>query len=266
MRVISYFGLPSSETFIAHLAEIRAAGFDTVLLCVPWLYATDSDHLSTVRNMIAVTRHAGLAVWADPWGLSGMDGEADPDPYGDPDRAVSEWLDTIGNAPPESRPDAVFLDNPHALDPPHQADTHLIASWGARAKGYGMGCQVCLSADRHRNDRAKFERVARLDVVDGVWVDVNAPGRPDGFDFEGWVGNWADGMAGIAHATGKPVGAFVPGYGIPVGQEDLPVRAIQVAIARGVEHVGLWWIGWSGPQPTPGGPVYRREVWDGFGE
>lgn len=262
MRVISYYGLPSGDVYSTHLAEIKAAGFNVVVLCVPEHYA--ADHLPAVRDLIAATKRTGLECWADPWRVGGVfDGEAPFEPGQDPDAMVCWWIDQVGSAPEESRPDAIFFDNPWP------SDVHSIAAWAARAKGYGISSQICLSADRHRDDLLRDDlgrhgEVARLAVVDGCWADAYALCPDQLKNPLDLVGAWAGRMASIAAATGKPCGVFTQGFGLDPGHEDLPVRAAEVARSRGIDHLGFWWLGWA--DDDVGGIRYGRGPMERFSE
>jgi hypothetical protein len=246
------------DAYAAHLDEMRGMGFCTVVLCVPEHYVTYS--LPAVQDIIRATHAAGLACWADPWAVAGVfDGEAPHAPTGDPDAVVRAWIDAVGNTHPSERPDAVFLDNPHPADPAR------IAAWAAQARGYGMGCQVCLSAVRHAGDLELFRRVAALDGVDGIWTDPYCldRARAAAFDVEGFVGGWARDLAGIGAEAGKESGVWVQGWGLPAGVEVLPVRAARAALGAGVDGVGFW--GFRACPTWQGRPDRHEAVWRGFG-
>jgi hypothetical protein len=246
------------DAFASHLNEMAGLGFDTVVLCVPEHYIQHS--LPIVRELIRLTRSAGLQCWVDPWAVAGVfDGEAPHAAGGKPEATIAWWIDALGRAPQDCRPDAVFWDNPRP------AEVHRIAVWGARARGFGMRSHVCLSADRHKGDLGLFRRVAGLDVVDGVFTDpyVLCPDRAADYPIEDYVAGWARALAEIAEETGTLAGCWVQGFGLPAGCETIPVRAAQAAMRQGIGAVGFWAFrscaGWVNAPERP------REVWDEFG-
>jgi hypothetical protein len=256
--ICSYYGNLYADAYAVHLAEMKAMGFTTVVLCVPEHYVTHS--LGAVHSLVAATHAAGLECWIDPWGVAGVfDGEAPHNPTGIPEATIAWWIDSIGNAPVEARPDAVFWDNPKPAVP------YLIGAWAARARTYGMGSHVSLSADRHKDDLTLFRRVAGLDVVDGIgtYPYILEPSRVADFDIEQYVGNWAHDVAKIASSEFKMSHVWFQTFGLPAGHEDIPIRAAQVALTHGVNGLGVW--SFRACETWQNRPERHREVWERFG-
>lgn len=257
MRLIcAYHNNLYLDAYEAHLAEMRAMGFDTVVLCVPEHYVRFS--LPAVRDLIVATGRAGLACWADPWGVAGVfDGEAPHDPAREPEATIAAWLLLVAGDR-AARPDAVFWDNPHPADPAR------IGDWTSQARRLGMGSVVCLSADRHRDRVETFGAVAARPTVDGIGCDPYCLGRNERFDVEGHVSGWAERMVGLAAASGKEAHVWVQGFNLAEGYEDLPVRAARTALARGVGGIGYW--SYRSCEATSNRPARPRETWRRFGE
>lgn len=254
--ICSYHGNLYLDAYVVHLDEMRGMGFGTVVLCCSESHV--AFHLPAVRDMVVATHEAGLECWADPWGVAGIfDGEAFHQPTGDPDTAVRRWIEAVGNADPAGRPDAIFLDNPHPAVPA------LIGAWGAQARALGMGCQVGLSADRHRDDPEIFRRVAWLDVVDGIATDPYALGRIEDFDVETSVVPWAKLLATVAAWSGKSATIWVQGFRLPAGHEDLPIRCAEAALGHGIGGIGFW--AFRACEPWRERPEDPRGVWARFG-
>lgn len=244
------------DAYRVHVEEILGMGFDTIVLCIPEHYV--AYHLPVVREMIAATHAAGLGCWADPWGVAGLfDGEAFHRPTDVPDTIVRCWIEAVGNVDPECRPDAIFLDNPCPAIP------SLIATWGAQARALDLGCQVCLSADRHRDNPDLFDRVADLDVVDGIHTDPYCLGRIEEFRVDTSVQPWAGRLARAARQFGKRATIWVQGFRLPAGSEDLPIQAAQVALDQGIDGIGFW--SFRASEPWSGRPADHRKVWTRFG-
>lgn len=235
-----------------HLKEIKKIGFTTVVLCIPEHYLLFS--MNTVGKMIGATREVGLECWADPWGVAGVfDGEAPHRSVSDTHGVVGWWIDSVGSL----EPDAIFLDNPFPGIP------SLIADWGSRAHDLGMGCQVNLSCHRHCWDLDLFRRVASLDSIDGIGTDPYCLGRMESFDVDVFVGTWAERLAEIGRASGKPACVWVQGFNIPDGMEDFPVRAVEVALRWDIQGIGFW--GYRACESFGISTGNSKKIWATFG-
>lgn len=254
-RIVSYFGNRYLDSFEQHLAEIVDHGFDTVLHCMT--HADLEWGAGRMRELFAMTRDAGLQVWADPWGMPGFGGEAHSSFGRGGERTclcdvryrdlLRTWAETAASCGAEW----AFWDEPHIACEECGTLAALEAFTGF-GREFGMRNSVCLSSFEYELRRGDIDPIAALDTVDDLGVDpyihpwfasANVPWFDhDDFDasVERYVGSWARQMAELAQRTGKSTHLWVQGFDLTEGQEELPVQAATVARREGVENIAFW--------------------------
>jgi hypothetical protein len=245
-RLVSYFANRYLDHFERDLAEIRAHGFDGIVHCV-----TEADRewgMSRIAEMFAMSREAGLACWADPWGVAGVfGGEAHsgflarggivaPDAPGL--RAlIHNWIEDVADAGAEW----VFWDEPD-LGLGHSPATLLtfVGDITARARARGLKSSVCLTSTV--SNRPAFGPLAALDGVDDIGTDPYYRLERDHQDPdpEDYVGTWADFVRDVAEEHGKTSHLWVQAFHIMEGHERQIERCIEVAHAHRVTRIGVW--------------------------
>lgn len=249
---VSYFGNRYLDHFARDLEEMRAHGFDTVVHCV-----TEQDlewGMERVAEIFAATRDAGMACWADPWGLARVFGGEAHSGFlasgGRPcmdDAAFQELLDRWSSAVVDAGADVVFWDEPN-LDACGCCSGRMLEFLDARttyvadlatAQGRDVGNAVCLcSYERHE---ALFAQVAALQSVDDVGTDpyYTMP-LGDDYDPPSYVGRWAAVVRAAADAAGIDCHLWIQGFGLDADAEHVVSDAAAAARANGVQDLCFW--------------------------
>ena len=245
-RLVSYFGNRYLHHLARDLEEIRDHGFDAVVHCV-----TEADlewGMQRIAEMFAMTKEAGLACWADPWGLAGIFGGEAHSGYlarggtvgaADPGlRAlVHNWTDAVAHAGAEW----AFWDEPD-LRLTHEPE-RLVAFLGdvaERARAGGLRNSVCLTSTPP--NLPALRQLAALDSIDDIGtdpyykrdIDIRDP------DPEDYVGVWAARVREIAELHGKTSHIWVQAFHVGRGHEHRIGRCIEVARSHRVTRIGVW--------------------------
>jgi hypothetical protein len=232
-RLVSYFGNRYLDHFERDLEEIRAHGFDTVVHCV-----TEADvewGMSRVAEMFAMTKDAGLACWADPWGVAGVFGGEAHARSRAPGAAVREWTDAVAAAGAEW----LFWDEPDLGLGPEELVAFLEEA-AAHGRTHRLHNSVCLTS-RERNVSA-IHALAALDSIDDVGTDPyyeRALGDLDPAP-EDYVGAWADHVTEAAAAQGKTSHVWVQAFDVAGGNEQRIAQCLEVAHRHGADRIGVW--------------------------
>ena len=273
----SYFG----NRILRHVREdvrrLRAEGFDIVVHTF-----SENDlrfYQRSVRDIVAVTREAGMRAWIDPWGVGGVfGGEA----FSDAALHHRDWLQVASNgdrlpaccpsnpgfraflrewsdAAVETGANAVFWDEPHfysdekessscyceycrdAADRGKSAIGSFLGEVCARVKSRGRENVVCMLPPRpERKGNVVWSEIAALDGV------TNFGSTPfwgmRGEEPEKYVACVARELKEVASRTSIQTHLWIQGFRIPAGKEEEIRKSAIVAGESGVDVIAIWGI------------------------
>ena len=271
----SYFGNRILRHVRADVQRLRDEGFDIVVHTF-----SENDlrfYQRTIRDIVEVTREAGMRVWIDPWGVGGVfGGEAFSDaalhhqdwsqvaangkrlPACCPSNPgfqafIHEWTD----AAVETGADAVFWDEPHfysdkkegtgchcefctnAAERGKSAIGSFLADMCARVKSRGRQNVVCmLPPEPDRNRALDWNEIAALDGL--TYLGSTPYWALRGEEPEKYVAFVAHELMAVASRASVQAHLWIQGFRIPAGREDEIRRSAIIAVESGVNVIAIW--------------------------
>jgi hypothetical protein len=271
----SYFGNRILRHVRADVRRLREEGFDIVVHTF-----SENDlrfYQRSVRDIVEVTREAGMRVWIDPWGVGGVfGGEA----FSDAALHHQDWLQVGANgdrlpaccpgnpgfqafmrewtdAAVETGADAVFWDEPHfcsddgtgchceycrkTAERGKSAIGSFLGEVCARVKSRGRQNIVCLlPSTPERKGSLDWNEIAAIDGVTNLGSTPFWEIR--GEDPEKYVGVVAREVIQVASRASLQTHLWIQGFRIPAGREEEIRKAALVAGNTGVDVIAIWGI------------------------
>jgi hypothetical protein len=271
----SYFGNRILRHVRADVRRLRQQSFDIVVHTF-----SENDlrfYQKTVRDIVEVTREAGMRVWIDPWGVGGIfGGEA----FSDAALHHRDWLQVAANgdkvpaccpsnpgfqsfmrewtdAALETGADAVFWDEPHFYSDEKEGlgcyckHCRDIAESGKSAIGSFL-VEICVRVkNRDRKNvvcvlPATLERKEALD-----WIEISTLGNVMNLgstpfwgmqrtDPEKHVALIGRELLAVASRAGVETHLWIQGFRIPAGREDEIRRSTIAAGELGINVIAIW--------------------------
>jgi hypothetical protein len=273
----SYFGNRMLRHVRTDVRQLREEGFDIVVHTF-----SENDlrfYQRTIRDIVEVTREAGMRVWIDPWGVGGVfGGEA----FSDAALHHRDWLQIAANgdrlpaccpnnpgfqalirewtdAAVETGADAVFWDEPHFYSDKKEgagccceycrnaaarggsAIVSFLREVCGRVKSRGRQNVVCmLPPAPEGKDTIDWSEIAALDSV------TNFGSTPfwaiRGEEPEKYVALVAHELMEVALRASVQTHLWIQGFRIPAGREEEIARSAIVAGESGVDVIAIWGI------------------------
>lgn len=226
MKVCAYHGNLYPHHAIQDFLDIGAAGFDTVLLCIP---EQDMRHsMGSVGELRHLAGAVGLDVWAGPWGLGNIFGgegvTTTPYRYQRQGalRLYSEWVAKVRDVGFST----VFLDEPRPFI--------LYQYLADQAIEAGMNVTTSLLSDTF--DTLSDEEVTELDCS-SLGVSNYFP-FPETSISDAWY-TTRDRVDRLTSLRGDDQHLWVQGFGLG-GNPSLPGVVARAARSMGEENFGFW--------------------------
>lgn len=271
----SYFGNRIVRHVRADVRKLREEGFDIVVHTF-----SENDlrfYRKSFRDIVDVTREAGLRVWIDPWGVGGVfGGEA----FSDAALHHRDWLQLAANgdklpaccpcnpgfqafmrewtdAAVETGADAVFWDEPHfysaggkvtgcycsycrdLAEAGRSAIGSFLSELCAGVKNRGRQNVLCLLP-------STLERADTFNGNHALWLEnvANLGSTPfwalRGAEPEQYISVVGREVKAIASRAGIQTHLWIQGFNIPAGREEEIRRATLAAAEAGVDVVAIW--------------------------
>lgn len=261
-QIVSYFDhefiKPTPAKLEADVAEMQAAGFTDVVLCVTESDLREKRRRKYIAEATATLHNVGMDVWADPWAVGGVFGGEGVSLFRnsgevccDHNPKLEYLLDTWLNAVAESGITTVFWDEPemHCNDD-RGNELAFLEKYTDKAGELALRSAVCLCANALK--RQQFHQVAALPAVTELAAD---PYFPNAFstineaDRQTYVAGWAQYVKQIAERHGKASHAWVQTFDVPAGREVMIDEHVAAICNQGVD-VAVW--GFHGCESVPG--------------
>lgn len=211
--IVAYHGNLYFDTFVQHVQEIKAKGFNTILFCI-----TETDlrfNLETFQEFREHAQKEGLKCWATFWGLTA--GEAITT-FDDKEDAINKWLIAVKNIGFHN----IFIDEPKTLkDIYFFTDNDLF------------DFHLCLTDDG-------FNKMSDQQIKE-------LPVKSVGVSCYHWIRDWlkiavrTEIIALRLHKL-RPENnfLFIQGFDIPEGMEELPTKVKAIAQVNYINDFGFW--------------------------
>jgi hypothetical protein len=271
----SYFGNRSVRHVRADVRRLRQESFDIVVHTF-----SENDlrfYQKTVRDIVDVTKEAGMRVWIDPWGVGGVfGGEA----FSDVALHHRDWLQVAANgdklpaccpsnpgfqsfmhewtdAAVETGADAVFWDEPHFYsDEKDGAGCYCrhcrnIAESG-KSPISSFLAEVCAGVKNRDGQNVVCVLPATLERQDTpAWNEISTVGGVANLgstpfwgmqraDPEKHVARVGRKLLEVASRAGVETHLWIQGFRIPAGREDEITKSTIVAGELGIDVIAIW--------------------------